>query len=89
MKQKGDTKKAEEKKKEDKYHGIYFLGSVVFVYLLLFLFNPPNAEKSLKASANILIQICPVLFLIILLMGIMSLVIAKDVSKTYLSGEAI
>ena len=90
MKQNGDTEKARKKRKEDKYNGIYFLGSVVFVYLLLFLFNPLNVEKSLKASANILIQICPALFLIILLMGIMNCFVKpKTVSKYVGEGSGI
>ena len=90
MKQKGDKEKAGKKRKEDKYHGIYFLSSVVFVYLLLFLFNPLNAEKSLKTSANILIQICPALFLIILLMGIMNYFVnPKTVSKYVGEGSGI
>ena len=90
MKQKGDKEKAGKKRKEDKYHGLYFLGSVVFAYLLLFLFNPVNVEKSLKVSANILIQICPALFLIILLMGIMNYFVnPKTVSKYVGEGSGI
>ena len=90
MKQKGDKEKAGKKRKEDKYHGIYFLGSVVFVYLLMFLFNPVNVEKSLKVSANIFIQICPALFLIILLMGIMNYFVnPKTVSKYVGEGSGI
>ena len=90
MKQKGDKEKAGKKRKEDKYRGIYFLGSVVFVYLLLFLFNPVNVEKSLKVSANILIQICPALLLIILLMGIMNYFVnPKTVSKYVGEGSGI
>jgi len=90
MKQKENTKKAGKKRKEEKYHGIYFLGSVVFIYLLLFLFQPENIEKSLKASANILIQICPALFLIILLMGIMNYFVnPKTVSRYVGKGSGI
>ena len=90
MKQKGDKEKAGKKRKEDKYHGIYFLGSVVFVYLLMLLFNPVNVEKSLKVSANILIQICPALLLIILLMGIMNYFVnPKTVSKYVGEGSGL
>ena len=90
MKQKGDTEKAGKKRKEDRYHGIYFTGSVVFVYLLLFLFNPLNVEKSLKASASILIQLCPALLLIILLMGMINYFInPKTVSKYVGEGSGI
>ncbi len=90
MKQKGDTEKKGKKRKEDKYYGIHFLGSVVFLYLLLFLFNPANIEKSLKVSADALIQIFPSLLLIILLMGIMNYFVnPKTVSKYVGKGSGI
>ena len=90
MKQKRDTEKAGKKIKEDKYHGTYFLGSVVFLYLLLFLLNPINIEKSLKTSANMLIHILPALLLIILLMGIMNYFVKpKTVLKYVGEGSGI
>ena len=82
MKQKGDKEKAGKKRKEDKYHGIYFLGTIVFIYFLLFLYQPENIEKSLTVSADALIQILPSLLLIILLMGIMNYFVnPRTVSK--------
>jgi uncharacterized membrane protein YraQ (UPF0718 family) len=83
MKQKGDTEKAGKKRAEDKYHGIYFLGSVVFLYLLLFLFNPVNVEKALRVTANALIQILPSLLLIILLMSIMNYFVSPGAVSKY------
>ena len=90
MKQKGDKEKAEKKRKEDKYHGIYFLGAIVFIYFLLFLYQPDNIDKSLIVSADALIQILPSLLLIILLMGIMNyLVNPRTVSKYVGKGSGI
>lgn len=65
-----------------KYNGIYFLGTVVFIYFLLFFSHPENIEKSLKISAVVLIKIFPSLLLIILLMGIMNYFVnPRTVSK--------
>ena len=65
-----------------KYNGIYFLGTIVFIYFLLFFPHPENIEKSLKVSADVLIQILPSLLLIILLMGIMNYFVnPRTVSK--------
>ena len=73
-----------------KYNGIYFLGTVVFIYFLLFLYHPENIERSLTVSANVLIQILPSLLLIILLMGIMNyLVNPRTVSKYVGKGSGI
>jgi uncharacterized membrane protein YraQ (UPF0718 family) len=73
-----------------KYNGIYFLGTVVFIYFLLFFFHPENIAKSLKISAVVLIKIFPSLLLIILLMGIMNhLVNPRTVSKYVGKGSGI
>jgi len=73
-----------------KYNGIYFLGTVVFIYFLLFFLHPENIEKSLKISADALIQILPSLLLIILLMGIMNYFVnPKTVSKYVGKGSGI
>lgn len=73
-----------------KYNGIYFLGTVVFIYFLLFFSHPEHIEKSLKISAVVLIKIFPSLLLIILLMGIMNyLVNPRTVSKYVGKGSGI
>ena len=65
-----------------KYNGLYFLGTIVFIYFLLFLYHPKNIEKSLTVSADALIQILPSLLLIIILMGIMNYFVnPRTVSK--------
>lgn len=66
-----------------KYNGIYFLGTVVFIYFLLFFPQPENIEKSLKVSADALIQIVPSLLLIILFMGIMNYFVSPGAVSKY------
>ncbi len=72
MKYKMDTRNTEKKKKENKHGEVYFLGSVILLYLVLFFFEPEKIRESLKISGNIFIQIVPWLFLIIFLMGIIN-----------------
>ncbi|MHC1600037.1 MAG: permease [Candidatus Methanospirareceae archaeon] len=91
MKEKRDIKnRANEKGKGDNYYGLYFLCSVVVLYLILYLFKPESIQKALKASGNVLIQIAPVLLLILILMGIVNyLVKPKTVSKYVGKGSGI
>jgi len=78
------------KGKRDKHYGIYFLVAVILFYLFLFLFEPEGIQKSLKASADVLILIVPVLFLVIFFMGIMNYFISpKTVSKYVGKGSGI
>jgi uncharacterized membrane protein YraQ (UPF0718 family) len=62
----------EKKTKRGKYYSFYFLVAVIFLYFLLFFFNPEKAYNSLKASGNIFIQIIPVLLLVILFMALIN-----------------
>jgi uncharacterized membrane protein YraQ (UPF0718 family) len=91
MKEKRDIKnRVKEKGKGDNYYGLYFLGSVVVLYLVLYLFKPESIQKALKASGNVLIQIVPVLFLILLFMGIVNYFVKpKTVSKYVGKGSGI
>jgi uncharacterized membrane protein YraQ (UPF0718 family) len=90
MKQKGNRESVEKKRKEAKYHGIYFLGCIIFLYFFLFLLEPENIQRCLKASGYVLIQIFPALLLIILLMGIMNYFTnAKTVSRYVGKGSGI
>ncbi|MCK4596025.1 permease [candidate division WOR-3 bacterium] len=74
------------KVKENKNYGLYFLGSVILLYLILFLFKPEGIRISLKASINLVIQIIPILIIVIIFMGIVNFflspkVILKHVGK--------
>lgn len=82
--------KGKKKRKGNQYYGIYFFGSVILLYLVLFLFRPESIQKSLKASGILLIHIVPVLFLIIFFMGIMNYFVnPKAVSKYVGKGSGI
>jgi len=83
MIQKRDMGNSGEKKKQSKVQGLYFLGSVVFLYLLLFLFYPITIQASLKASTTIFIQICPALVMIILLMGLVGYFVRPQAVSKY------
>ncbi len=63
---------AEKKTKWGKYYGFCFLVAVIFLYFLLFFFDPEGAYNSLKASGNIFIRIIPVLLLVILFMALIN-----------------
>jgi len=96
MKVMGDTKnkignKGEAaKRKWDKHYDYYFLGSVIFLYLLLFFFDPEGTCNSLKVSGNIIIQIIPVLLLVILFMALLDYFLhPKTVSKYVGKGSGI
>ncbi len=63
-------------------YGIYFLVSVIFLYLILYLFKAEEIKASLQASVNLLVKIIPALVLVILFMGIInSIVNPKAISK--------
>ena len=71
------------KRNGTKYNGIYFLGTIVFIYFLLFFPQPENVEKALKVSADALIRILPSLLLIIVFMGIMNYLANPRTVSTY------
>ena len=90
MKQKTELRRTEKKGAKETSYGVYFLGAIVLLYLILFLFEPGDIQKSLKASGHVLIQICPVLFSIILLMGTMNYFVnPRTVSKYVGKGSGI
>jgi len=79
-----------EGKRESSYYGLYFLGAVIVLYIVLFLLKPESIQIALEASGTVLIQIAPVLILIILFMGILDyLVKPKTVSKYVGKGSGI
>jgi uncharacterized membrane protein YraQ (UPF0718 family) len=80
----------EKKTKRGKYYDFYFLVAVIFLYFLLFFFNPEKAYNALKASGNIFIQIIPVLLLVILLMALINYFLyPKTVAKYVGKGSGI
>ncbi|MEA2074359.1 MAG: permease [Euryarchaeota archaeon] len=90
MKEKRATKNGIKKKGGGYYYGLYFLGAVIGLYIVLYLLKPDSIQKALKASGNVLIQIVPVLFLILILMGIVNYFVKpKTVSKYVGKGSGI
>lgn len=84
------NKGEEEKRKWDKHYDYYFLGSVFFLYLLLFSFDSESIYNSLKESGNIIIQIIPVLMLVIVSMALLDYFLhPKTVSKYVGKGSGI
>jgi len=84
------NKGEEEKRKWDKHYDYYFFVSVIFLYLLLFSFDPESIYNSLKVSGNLFIQIIPVLLLVILFMALLDYFLhPKTVSKYLGKGSGI
>ncbi len=69
-------------RKGDLPTGLYFLGGVVLLYLVLSLFRPQCVLKSVISSGNLLITIIPLLFLVIFFTAIINhLITPKMISK--------
>jgi uncharacterized membrane protein YraQ (UPF0718 family) len=87
---KGGKEGEEKKRKRDKHYDYYFLGSVIFLYLLLFFFDPGSIYNSLKVCRNIFIQLIPVLLLVILFMALIDYLLQpKTVAKYVGHGSGI
>ena len=80
--------KKEKKKREKKWPSIYFLGIVIILYIILFFLNPKNAYNSIKASLDIFVKLVPVLFLVVLLMGLLNYVLRPKTIAKYLGKES-
>jgi len=90
MRQRTEPRNVKKRGKKQKPYGIYFLCSVLFLYLLLFVLDPANIQKSLKASGHVLFRIFPALCLIILLMGLVNYFVnPRTVSKYVGKGSGI
>ena len=76
--------------KRKTYAGLYFLGPVIFLYLLLFLFESEKIQRSFIATGNLLVKIVPVLIVVIFFMGIMNYFVSpQKVSKYVGKGSGI
>lgn len=76
------------KKKKRVWGGLYFLGSVVILYLILFCMIPDKTVNSLRTSGNILVRLIPVLLLVILIMGIMDYSLKPKAISKHLGKES-
>lgn len=71
-------------------YGLYFLIIVLLIYVAVFILEPDGAVRSLKASADVLVQIVPVLLLVLLMMGIMNYLMSpKDIRKYVGEGSGV
>lgn len=78
------------KEKHEKRYRFYFLGAVMLLYVILFMFTPEEVQKSLWASGNLLIKIIPFFLLVILVMAaIQYFLTPKTVSKYVGQGSGI
>jgi len=78
------------KSKKVRYPGIYFLGAVLFLYLIISLYTPGNIAKSLTASLDMFIHVLPALVLIVFFMGIVNhFVYPRTLSKYVGEGSGV
>jgi uncharacterized membrane protein YraQ (UPF0718 family) len=84
------NEKGKGKGKKESYYGLYFLGSVSLLYILLFLVKPASIQKALTISGEVLLQIAPVLVLIFVFMVILNYFVnPKTISKYVGHGSGI
>ena len=76
--------KTEKQKKRGKWVGLYFLGLVIILYLIIFFLNCENAYNSVKASGGIFVKLIPVLFLVVFLMGLLNYFLKPKAISKYL-----
>jgi uncharacterized membrane protein YraQ (UPF0718 family) len=68
--------------KKESFYGFYFLGAVILLYIVLFLITPGSIQKALRVSAEVFLQLIPILVLIIVAMGLLNYFVnPKTVSK--------
>ena len=76
--------------KKESFYGLYFLGAVSMLYIVLFLVTPESIQKALRVSAEVFLQIVPVLVLIIIFMVLLNYFVnPKTVSKYVGRGSGI
>jgi len=80
--------KVEKEKEKRRWNSFYFLGSVIVLYIILFFLNPKNTYDSLKAGSEIFIKLIPVLFLVVLLMGLLNYFLRPKTASKYLGKES-
>ena len=74
--------------KKEKQNNIYFLGVVILLYFLLFIFYPDKIEKSLIISGKLLVQLVPIFLLIIFFMGVINYFVNFNQIKKYVGKKS-
>ena len=78
------------KRKKELSYGLYFLGIVLLLYLVLYLHEPTSIQKALRASGEVLITVAPILVIIIGFMVLFNyLVTPKTISKYVGQGSGV
>jgi uncharacterized membrane protein YraQ (UPF0718 family) len=78
------------KRKKEISYGLYFLGLVLLLYLVLYLLEPASIQKALRASGEVLVTIAPILVIIIGFMVLLNYFITpKTVSKYVGQGSGV
>lgn len=74
--------------KTKNYYGLYFLGLIVVLYCTLYLFYPGKTYSSLKLSWTIAISIVPILFIVVLFMGLLNYFLKSKTIGKHLGKES-
>ena len=78
------------KRKKELSYGLYFLGFVLILYLVLYLLEPASIQKALRASGEVLVIVAPILVIIIGFMGALNYFFTpKSVSKYVGQGSGV
>ena len=80
--------KENKEKRNRRWSGLYFLGFVIVLYIVLFFLNPKNTSDSFKASGSILIKLIPVLFFVVFLMGLLNYFLKPKTVSRYMGKES-
>jgi len=69
-------------------YGLYFLGFVVILYCALCLLHPERTYSSLKISWDIFVSVIPVLFIVVLFMGLLNYFLKPKTIRKHLGKES-
>ena len=76
------------KRKKEIAYGLYFLGLVLLLYLVLYLLDPTSIQKALRASGEVLVTIAPILVIIIGFMGVLNYFFTPKMVSKYVGQGA-
>jgi len=82
--------KANTGEKGKSYYGVYFLASVLILYLVAFILDPGNGRVAVRISGDLLARVAPVLLVILLFMAAITYYVnPKSVSRYVGEGSGI
>ncbi len=86
-----EMKKGVDKGTKNKARGknsYYFLGGVIILYFILFLFDSARTLQAVKISGKTIIQVAPVFLLVIIFMGLIEYFLDKKMISRHLGESA-